>query len=80
MRELTGKKIEIDEEIIKCDFCEGMMVADFKHTNGLEHSATLTFSFGYFSNRDGDNWNWDACHKCADEIAKMLEKFKKESK
>ena len=78
MRELTGKKIEIDEEVIKCDFCKGVLDAGAENPSGLEHSAVFNFSFGYFSNRDEDHFQWDACNECAEEIAKKLEKYKKE--
>lgn len=78
MIELTGKKIEIDERVVRCDFCKKIMDAGSNKLDGLEHSVTLNFSFGYFSDRDGDNFQWDACSKCGNEIAVLLEKYKKE--
>jgi len=42
--------------------------------HGLEHSGVLNFRFGYFSGRDGDAFQLDACHKCSNEIVEMLGK------
>jgi len=73
MRKITGKKIEIEEEEIICDLCKKVIDAP-ENMHGLEHSGVLNFRFGYFSGRDGDAFQLDACHKCSNEIVEMLEK------
>ncbi len=72
MRQFTGRKLEYNEEIVVCDFCGKPCNASPTNQNGLEQSATLNFDFGWFSNRDGDNWSWDACNICADRLAGIL--------
>ncbi len=69
----NGKKFEVEEQVRFCDFCN----QEISYDKGLDHSVHMTFDFGYFSKRDGDNWEWDACHKCAEAIIPKLEALKK---
>ena len=68
----SGIKIEIEKKAKFCDFCE-------REIDGLEldHSLTMHFSFGYPSNRDGQEWDWDSCNLCAEKIIKKLESLRK---
>ena len=70
----TGKKIQVDEKIVICDFCKREMKN--KNEQGdtiLEDAGSVYASFGYYSNkRDGDKFNFDMCCDCATEVEKIL--------
>lgn len=72
----TGKKVEVNEYTRECDFCHKTMDAGSDNQSGLECSSVIDFNFGYFSTRDGDQWQWELCHLCADKAAKLLETLK----
>lgn len=71
---LSGKKIEVETEERFCDFCNKVISYD----DGLDYSISMHFAFGFYSKRDGENWDWDSCHLCAEKIIQQLEALRKE--
>jgi hypothetical protein len=65
----TGKKMEVAVFGRVCDLC-GKPLGEEHET---DHALYMSFNFGYYSQRDGDSWEWDACAGCADEVAKHLD-------
>ena len=72
----TGKKIEVDEVVRGCDFCHRTIDAGADNMGGLECSSVMDFDFGYFSNRDGEHWQWELCHECAHKADGLLKALK----
>ncbi len=66
-----SKKVvkEVDEDIgIKCNACD---------KDWGEEYVDLRVSWGYESDKDGENWSADICEKCVDKLLVPYVKFEK---
>lgn len=75
MKKKTGKMTEKEEEYHECDFCKKPMGNNSLLKEGelpLEQSGKISFVFGYYSRRDGEELILDVCSECATDIEKML--------
>lgn len=74
MRKTKTISKEVTERILEsitCNKCgtERKMEYDFTY-NEFQH---VNFSFGYGSKFDNDNWSFDLCENCVEELVKSLQ-------
>ena len=73
MIQKTGRKTEIEETIVICDFCKANTTARMLDDHDcIEHSGQVSALFGYYSHRDGQKFSFDMCSNCATEVEKIL--------
>lgn len=68
------KKIK-DTEIVDivCDICQNSCFVSGKNKEGSFEYLTVSGSFGYWSNKDCENWTAHICEKCVDEhLSKII--------
>jgi hypothetical protein len=71
MKKIAQKTIEVIDDI-ECDIC-GKTCKD--HLDNIE-SASLSAYWGYYSKKDGQNYEIDICEKCFDKTLEFLAKLK----
>lgn len=62
---IVTKKIRIIQEIIKDMFCNKCGIRAKRNAEDFFH---VEFSWGYFSDFDGETHEWDLCGKCYQEL------------
>lgn len=73
MIQKTGKKIEVEEKIVICDFCKRDTTARMLgEQTSIEHSGKISITYGYYSHHDGQMFDWDLCSDCAVQVEDLL--------